>query len=72
MHGLSQMHAPIQHHAEDAFMCNHHSKTHNVDAIRRLFKIDPSNDRTGNLPPWRPPPPCQPRDLPRWIRQWPP
>jgi putative SOS response-associated peptidase YedK len=51
MHGLSQMHAPIQHHAEDAFMCNHHSKTHNVDAIRRLFKIDPSNDRTGNLPP---------------------
>jgi hypothetical protein len=24
--------------------------TKNVDAIRRLFAVDPSRDRTGNLP----------------------
>jgi hypothetical protein len=27
-----------------------YSMTKNVDAIRRLFNIDPSRDRTGNLP----------------------
>jgi hypothetical protein len=31
-------------------MCNLYSMTKNVDAIRRLFNIDPSRDRTGNLP----------------------
>jgi putative SOS response-associated peptidase YedK len=31
-------------------MCNLYSMTRNVDAIRRLFGIDPSRDRTGNLP----------------------
>jgi putative SOS response-associated peptidase YedK len=32
-------------------MCNLYSMTKNVDAIRRLFKVDPANDRTGNMPP---------------------
>src|ERR1700692_174831 len=32
-------------------MCNLYSMTRNVDAIRRLFKVDPHHDRTGNLPP---------------------
>ena len=32
-------------------MCNLYSMTRNVDAIRRLFKVDPLHDRTGNLPP---------------------
>jgi hypothetical protein len=32
-------------------MCNLYSMTRNVDAIRRLFKVDPANDRSGNLPP---------------------
>jgi putative SOS response-associated peptidase YedK len=32
-------------------MCNLYSMTRNVDAIRRLFKIDLARDRTGNLPP---------------------
>lgn len=31
-------------------MCNLYSMTTNVEAIRRLFQIDASNDRTGNLP----------------------
>jgi hypothetical protein len=31
-------------------MCNLYSMTKNVDAIRRLFKVDPANDRTGNMP----------------------
>src|SRR3954467_5276972 len=36
-------------------MCNLHSMTKNVDAIRRLFGIAPERDRTGNLPtPGRP------------------
>jgi hypothetical protein len=30
-------------------MCNLYSMTKNVDAIRRLFKVDPANDRTGNV-----------------------
>jgi putative SOS response-associated peptidase YedK len=32
-------------------MCNLYSMTKNVDAIRRLFKVDSAHDRTGNLPP---------------------
>ncbi len=32
-------------------MCNLYSMTKNVDAIRRLFKVDPTNDGTGNMPP---------------------
>ena len=32
-------------------MCNLYFMTKNVDAIRRLFKVDPGHDRTGNLPP---------------------
>ena len=32
-------------------MCNLYSITTNVEAIRRLFQIDASNDTTGNLPP---------------------
>lgn len=32
-------------------MYNLYSMTCNVDAIRRLFKVDPLHDRTGNLPP---------------------
>jgi putative SOS response-associated peptidase YedK len=32
-------------------MCNLYSMTRNVDAIRRLFQVDPLYDRTGNLPP---------------------
>ena len=32
-------------------MCNLYSMTRNVDAIRRLFKVDPEQDRTGNMPP---------------------
>jgi putative SOS response-associated peptidase YedK len=31
-------------------MCNLYSMTTNVEAIRRLFGVDPSQDRTGNLP----------------------
>ena len=31
-------------------MCNLYSMTRNVDAIRRLFQVDPAHDRTGNLP----------------------
>jgi putative SOS response-associated peptidase YedK len=31
-------------------MCNLYSMTGNADAIRRLFRIDPAHDRTGNLP----------------------
>jgi len=31
-------------------MCNLYSMTRNVDAIRRLFGVDPARDRTGNLP----------------------
>jgi putative SOS response-associated peptidase YedK len=31
-------------------MCNLYSMTKNADAIRRLLRIDPSHDRTGNLP----------------------
>jgi putative SOS response-associated peptidase YedK len=31
-------------------MCNLYSMTKNVDAIRRLFKVDPAQDRTGNMP----------------------
>jgi putative SOS response-associated peptidase YedK len=31
-------------------VCNLYSMTKNVDAIRRLFGIDPARDRTGNLP----------------------
>jgi putative SOS response-associated peptidase YedK len=30
-------------------MCNLYSMTTNVEAIRRLFAVDPANDRTGNL-----------------------
>ncbi|WP_342712554.1 SOS response-associated peptidase family protein [Bradyrhizobium sp. B124] len=30
-------------------MCNLYSMTRNVDAIRRLFKVGPQHDRTGNL-----------------------
>jgi len=32
-------------------MCNLYSMTKSVDAIRRLFQVDPVHDRTGNLPP---------------------
>jgi hypothetical protein len=32
-------------------MRNLNSVTRNVDAIRRLFKVDPLEDRTDNLPP---------------------
>ena len=32
-------------------MCNLYSMTKNVDAIRRLFKVAPQHDRSGNLPP---------------------
>jgi putative SOS response-associated peptidase YedK len=31
-------------------MCNLYSMTKNADAIRRLFLVDASQDRTGNLP----------------------
>ena len=31
-------------------MCNLYSMTTNVEAIRRLFQVDPSHDLTGNLP----------------------
>jgi putative SOS response-associated peptidase YedK len=31
-------------------MCNLYSMTKNVDAIRRLFRVEPANDRTGNMP----------------------
>jgi putative SOS response-associated peptidase YedK len=31
-------------------MCNLYSMTKNVDAIRRLFGVDPGRDHTGNLP----------------------
>src|ERR1700736_961320 len=31
-------------------MCNLYSMTTNVEAIRRLFQVDASNDKTGNLP----------------------
>jgi putative SOS response-associated peptidase YedK len=31
-------------------MCNLYSMTRNVDAIRRLFGVDPGRDRSGNLP----------------------
>ena len=31
-------------------MCNLYSMTTNVEAIRRLFQVEASNDRTGNLP----------------------
>ena len=31
-------------------MCNLHSMTTNVEAIRRLFAVDPANDLSGNLP----------------------
>jgi putative SOS response-associated peptidase YedK len=31
-------------------MCNLYSMTTNVEAIRRLFQVDPANDRSGNLP----------------------
>ena len=30
-------------------MCNLYSMTTNVEAIRRLFAVDPANNRTGNL-----------------------
>jgi hypothetical protein len=30
-------------------MCNLYSMTTNVEAIRRLFAVDPANDRAGNL-----------------------
>jgi putative SOS response-associated peptidase YedK len=30
-------------------MCNLYSVTTNVEAIRRLFQVDPANDRAGNL-----------------------
>jgi hypothetical protein len=30
-------------------MCNLYSMTRKVDAIRRLFKVDPQYDRTGKL-----------------------
>ena len=30
-------------------MCNLYSMTTNVEAIRRLFQVDPANDRAGNL-----------------------
>jgi len=30
-------------------MCNLYSMTTNVEAIRRLFAVDPANDRVGNL-----------------------
>ena len=32
-------------------MCNLYAMTTNVEAIRRLFGVDPSQDRAGNLPP---------------------
>jgi putative SOS response-associated peptidase YedK len=32
-------------------MCNLYSMTRNVDAIRRLFKVEAANDRIGHLPP---------------------
>ena len=32
-------------------MCNLYSMTKNVDAIRRLFRVGPQHDRTGNMPP---------------------
>jgi hypothetical protein len=31
-------------------VCNLYSMTKNVEAIRRLFQVDASNDRSGNLP----------------------
>jgi putative SOS response-associated peptidase YedK len=31
-------------------MCNLYSMTTNVEAIRRLFQVNASNDKTGNLP----------------------
>lgn len=31
-------------------MCNLYSMTKNVDAIRRLFGVEPARDRSGNLP----------------------
>jgi putative SOS response-associated peptidase YedK len=31
-------------------MCNLYSMTTNVEAIRRLFQVDASRDRAGNLP----------------------
>jgi putative SOS response-associated peptidase YedK len=31
-------------------VCNLYSMTKNVEAIRRLFRVDPSNDKSGNLP----------------------
>ena len=31
-------------------MCNLYSMTTNVEAIRRMFNVEASNDRTGNLP----------------------
>jgi len=31
-------------------MCNLYSMTKNVDALRRLFGVDVTRDRTGNLP----------------------
>jgi len=31
-------------------VCNLHSMTTNVEAIRRLFQVDASNDKSGNLP----------------------
>jgi putative SOS response-associated peptidase YedK len=31
-------------------MCNLYSMTTNVEAIRRLFQVDASNDKSGNLP----------------------
>jgi putative SOS response-associated peptidase YedK len=34
----------------DALMCNLYSMTTNVEAIRRLFQVDASNDKSGNLP----------------------
>jgi putative SOS response-associated peptidase YedK len=35
---------------DEANMCNLYSMTTNVEAIRRLFSVDATNDRTGNLP----------------------
>lgn len=31
-------------------MCNLYSMTTNVEAIRRLFAVDPASDLSGNLP----------------------
>ena len=36
--------------ADEANVCNLCSMTTNVEAIRRLFQVEASNDRTGNLP----------------------